>query len=67
MNTTANSTSWTLAAADSYMARVIADPATSDWLKAALRSALERDALDAAADAETLATLLGARVNALLG
>lgn len=38
--------------------QVLADPAASDWLKAALRSALSRDPVDAANDSEILAKLL---------
>ena len=37
---------------------VLADPAASYWLKAALCSALRRDPVDAANDSETLARLL---------
>lgn len=45
---------------------VLADPAASDWLKARLVEALERDALDAAIDAEVLARLLRRRVDGML-
>lgn len=34
------------------------DPAASDWLRDALRTAMERDPVDAANDAEVLARLL---------
>lgn len=37
---------------------IIEDPTASDWLKAALLSALDRDPVDAAADAEILAAAL---------
>jgi hypothetical protein len=37
---------------------ILNDPAASFWLKDALRSALERDPVDAVADAETLAAAL---------
>jgi hypothetical protein len=37
---------------------VLADPAASYWLKAALCSALRRDPVDAANDSETLTRLL---------
>ena len=37
---------------------VLGDPAASDWLKAALCSALRRDPVDAANDSEILARLL---------
>lgn len=40
---------------------VLSDPCASDWLKDALRSALERDVVDAANDAEVLSDLLIAR------
>jgi hypothetical protein len=48
------------------IAEVLADPAASFWLKDALRSALLRDPVDAANDAETLARLLGQRCEAIL-
>jgi hypothetical protein len=38
--------------------QVLADPAASFWLKEALVSALDRDPVDAANDAEVLARLL---------
>lgn len=40
---------------------VLNDPATSYWLKDTLRSALKRDIVDAANDAEVLAKLLANR------
>lgn len=46
--------------------RVLADPAASFWLKGALRSALERDPVDAINDAEVLAKLLDQRCQMLL-
>ncbi|MBB4517396.1 hypothetical protein [Paraburkholderia fungorum] len=46
--------------------QVIDSPSTSFWLKAALRALLERDALDAARDAELLAELMVARLNEIL-
>lgn len=45
---------------------VLADPAASFWLKNALRSALQRDPVDAANDAEVLAKLLDQRCKKLL-
>jgi hypothetical protein len=48
------------------IAEVLADPAASFWLKAALRSALCRDPVDAAHDSEILAQLLGQRCDAIL-
>lgn len=38
--------------------QILADPAASDWLKAALHTALSRDPVDAANDAEVLARVL---------
>lgn len=40
---------------------LLVSPATSSWLKSALQGALERDPVDAANDAELLASLLAAR------
>lgn len=45
---------------------VMTDPAASRWLQEALRSALARDAVDAARDARALADLLERRADALL-
>ncbi len=45
---------------------VLGDPAASLWLKEALRSALIRDPVDAANDADILARLLDARCHAIL-
>jgi hypothetical protein len=44
---------------------VLADPAASYWLQAALRSALSRDAVDAAHDTEVLVRLLERRCRAV--
>lgn len=52
---------------DTAIRRVLDDPAASDWLKRALRLALDRDAVDAAHDAEVLADLLRGRCAATLG
>lgn len=41
---------------------VLADTSASDWLKAALRTALQRDPVDAAHDAERLAAILEANL-----
>jgi hypothetical protein len=46
--------------------QVLADPAASFWLKEALRSALDRDPVDAANDAEVLAQLLDQRCQEIL-
>jgi len=40
---------------------VLSDPAASDWLKQSLRSALQRDPLDAANDAAALSLMLSRR------
>ena len=45
---------------------VLADPAASFWLKAALHSALSRDPVDAASDSEIMARLLGRRCREIL-
>ena len=45
---------------------VLGDPAASFWLKNALRSALARDPVDAANDAEILARLLDRRCRSIL-
>ena len=45
---------------------VLRDSSASFWLKAALRSALARDPVDAANDAEVLARLLDRRCRSLL-
>jgi hypothetical protein len=45
---------------------ILVDPAASSWLKDALRSALERDAVDALNDALALAGTLEARLRAAL-
>jgi len=46
---------------------VLDDPAVSLWLKAALRSALSRDPVDATNDSDVLARLLDRRCRAILG
>ncbi|MGC2743479.1 MAG: hypothetical protein WA672_09840 [Candidatus Angelobacter sp.] len=48
------------------IADVLHDPAASFWLKAALRTALERDPVDVTNDAEILLRLMEARLRALL-
>jgi hypothetical protein len=45
------------------IAQILSDPAASDWLKRSLASALERDSVDAANDAEVLAAVLAAQVD----
>jgi len=44
---------------------VLADPATSYWLRDALKSAFQRDPVDALADAELLTALLSQRLAVL--
>lgn len=48
------------------ISRVLQDPSTSFWLRAALLSCLSRDPVDAANDAEVLALLLNQRCRELL-
>jgi hypothetical protein len=48
------------------IAKVLQDPAASFWLKDALRSALARDPVDAANDAEILCRLLARRCDEIL-
>lgn len=50
---------------DKLIDDVLNDPAISNWLKWALRSALNRDALDATNDAEILFMILSTRLNSL--
>jgi hypothetical protein len=45
---------------------VLGDPAASYWLKTALRSALDRDPVDAANDSDILARLLEGRCDKIL-
>jgi len=45
---------------------VLGDISTSDWLRNALRTALDRDAVDAAMDAEILAKLLADRAEVVI-
>jgi hypothetical protein len=51
---------------DAEIPDVLADPAVSDWLKAALIAALRRDPVDALNDALVLAALLDARLREVL-
>lgn len=46
---------------------VLSDPTASYWLKEAIRACLERDPLDAAADASVLANLMESRLAARVG
>jgi hypothetical protein len=46
--------------------QVLSDPSASDWIKRALRSAIERDPVDASNDAEVLARVLGNRCRQIL-
>lgn len=47
--------------------RLINDPGTSTWLRAAVGSALRRDLVDATADAEILLSILAARLEEIQG
>jgi len=51
--------------AETNIDAALANPCTSYWLKGALRVAVNRDALDATRDAEELAALLRARLEAI--
>ncbi len=53
-------------ASEAAIAEVLADAATSAWLKAALRDALRRDPVDALNDALALAALLEAHLREVL-
>lgn len=55
-----------LSASTSQVDSVLSSPSSSAWLTDSLRSALLRDPVDAARDAELLAQVLGARADALL-
>ena len=46
---------------------VMSDESASDWLRAALRTALERDPVDALNDALALAAALEGRLRSVLG
>ncbi|WP_338333721.1 hypothetical protein [Acetobacter sp. LMG 32666] len=56
----------TISPAQETIETILNDPAASDWLKACLQSALTRDAVDAANDAQHLAEVLVARSDQLL-
>lgn len=45
---------------------VLSDPASSNWLKVALQTALDRDPVDALIDADILSAVLQDRLNRLL-
>ena len=53
-------------ASDIAWEEILDDPSVSDWLKAALRSALERDPVDALNDALLLAATLEERLRTVL-
>jgi len=57
----------TAPAADLPAETALSDEATSEWLKGALREALERDPADALNDALLLAGILEDRLRNLLG
>ena len=46
--------------------QVLADPAASNWLKAVLQSALERDPVDAVKDVEILAEILRMNIHKIV-
>ncbi len=48
------------------IAEVLEDPRTSTWLRETLRSAIQRDPVDAANDAQRLASLLTGRLEAMI-
>lgn len=50
---------------DPTIETVLADPSCSNWLRNALTTALTRDPVDAANDAEVMAKLLAARADAI--
>jgi hypothetical protein len=47
--------------------QILEDPASSEWLKRALRWALVRDPVDAANDAEVLFSVMKKRCDSVLG
>jgi len=51
---------------ETQMREILNDPTTSDWLKLALLTSMHRDPVDAARDAELLASLLSARTDRIL-
>jgi hypothetical protein len=53
--------------ADPHVDDVLSDPASSHWLKSALRDSLERDPVDALNDALALAGVLEERLRQVLG
>lgn len=53
-------------ASDAAISEVLADPATSTWLKAALRDALCRDPVHALNDALLLAALLDSHLREVM-
>ena len=50
---------------DEEIRQLLADPGLSDWFKQALSSSLKRNPVDAADDAELLATVLDRRSRAI--
>ena len=54
------------AAAAATAEDLLASPSVSNWLKEALRSALARDPVDAAQDADVLHLVLSSRADAIL-
>jgi hypothetical protein len=52
---------------DDEIRQILNGPGTSHWLKDALKSALDRDLVDAVNDAELLAMVLGHRADQISG
>jgi hypothetical protein len=50
---------------DEEIPQLLADPSLSDWFKRALRSALERDPVDAANETDLLCEVLDRRAQAV--
>lgn len=48
---------------DDEIRQILSEPGTSTWMKEALTTALNRDPVDAAKDAELLAIVLGHRAD----
>lgn len=51
---------------EQLIARILSSPSTSNWLRNAMLSALDRDCVDASRDAQLLATVISTRTDELL-
>lgn len=51
---------------DTVIVKILQDPATSFWLRDTLTTALQRDPVDAANDAEVMNAVLAARCTKIL-